>query len=133
MSPRRILGHTKYGPSKTTGQENLETNPIPIKLDTASQSQKFWLPLPCRSLPVCPFPIKSFVLSAHVSPQTIHFQVLDKNQFSGPLCPLVKPLNMWIKLCINFLLTAGTGHMEDTRLKTESELQLLVYTTATAM
>ena len=32
----------------------------------------------------CPFPIKSLALSAHVSPQTIHFRVLDKSPVSGP-------------------------------------------------
>ena len=31
-----------------------------------------------------PFPIKSLALSAHVSPQTIHFRVLDKSPLSGP-------------------------------------------------
>ena len=31
-----------------------------------------------------PFAIKSLVLSDSVSPQTIHFQVLDNNPFSGP-------------------------------------------------
>ena len=31
-----------------------------------------------------PFPIKSFALSAHVSPWTIHFLVLGKSLLSGP-------------------------------------------------
>ena len=43
-----------------------------------------WVPLPCCSPPGCPFPIKSLALSAHVSPQTIHFWVLDKSPFLGP-------------------------------------------------
>ena len=42
------------------------------------------LPLPNCSPPGCPFPIKSLALSAHVSPQTIHFRVLDKSPASGP-------------------------------------------------
>ena len=42
------------------------------------------LPLPYCSPPGCPFPIKSLALSAHVSPQTIHFQVLDKSPVLGP-------------------------------------------------
>ena len=29
---------------------------------------------------LCPFPIKSLALSAHVSPRTIHFRVLDKGK-----------------------------------------------------
>ena len=43
-----------------------------------------WVPLPYCSLPRCPFPTKSLALSAHVSPQTIHFQVLDNSPLSGP-------------------------------------------------
>ena len=36
------------------------------------------------SPPGRPFPIKSLALSAHVSPRTIHFQVLDKSPVLGP-------------------------------------------------
>ena len=43
-----------------------------------------WVPLTYFSPPGCPFPIKSLALSAHVSPQTIHFRVLDKSPVSGP-------------------------------------------------
>ena len=43
-----------------------------------------WVPLPCCSPPGCPFPVKSLALSAHVSPWTIHFRVLDKSPVSGP-------------------------------------------------
>ena len=43
-----------------------------------------WVLLPSCSPPGCPFPIKSLALSAHVSPQTIHFRVLDKSSVSGP-------------------------------------------------
>ena len=39
---------------------------------------------PYCSPPGCPFPIKSLALSAHVSPQTIHFWLLDKSPISGP-------------------------------------------------
>jgi len=39
--------------------------------------------LPCCSLTRCPFPIKSLSSSAHVSPWTIHFQVLDKSPLLG--------------------------------------------------
>ena len=46
--------------------------------------QVFWFPLPYCSPPGRPFPIKSLALSAHVSPWTIHFQVLDKSPVSGP-------------------------------------------------
>ena len=31
-----------------------------------------------------PFPIKSFALSAHLLPHTIHFRVLDESPFGGP-------------------------------------------------
>ena len=40
--------------------------------------------LPYCSAPGCPFPRKSLALSVHVSPWTIHFQVLDKSPVSGP-------------------------------------------------
>ena len=43
-----------------------------------------WVPLPPCSPPGHPFPIKSLALSAHVSPQTINFQVLDKSPVLGP-------------------------------------------------
>ena len=43
-----------------------------------------WVPLPYCSPPRCPFPVKSLALSAHVSPWTIHFRVLDKSPVSGP-------------------------------------------------
>ena len=57
---------------------------------TCWQSKRFywerfsWVPLPCCSPPGRPFPIKSLALSAHVSPLTIHFWVLDKSPVSGP-------------------------------------------------
>ena len=43
-----------------------------------------WVPLPSCSPPRRPFPIKSLALSAYVSPQTIHFWVLDKSPVSSP-------------------------------------------------
>ena len=42
-------------------KDNPETNPITIKLETASFAEQFsWVPLPYYSLPGCPFPIKSY-------------------------------------------------------------------------
>ena len=63
-----------------------ETNPITIKPETSSHTAELfsWVPLPYCSPLGCPFPIKSLALSAHVSPQTIHFWVLDKSPVSGP-------------------------------------------------
>ena len=63
-------------------KNNLETNPIPIKPETAGLFS--WVPLPSCSPPGCPFPVKSLALSAHMSPRTIHFWVLDKSPVSGP-------------------------------------------------
>ena len=62
-------------------KDHPETNPITIKPETASHvaEQFSWFPLPYCSPLGCPFPIKSLALSAHVSPQTIHFWVLDKS------------------------------------------------------
>ena len=67
-------------------KDHPETNPITIKPETASHAaeQFSWVPLPYCSPPGCPFPIKSLALSAHVSPRTIHFWVLDKSPVSGP-------------------------------------------------
>ena len=74
--------------SKTEGlaRDNLETNPIAIKPKTVSHvaEQSSWVPLPCCSLSRHPFLIKSPALSAHVSPLTVHFQVLDKSPVSDP-------------------------------------------------
>ena len=62
-------------------KDNPETNPITIKRETASHVAELfsWVPLPYCSPFGCPFPIKSLALSAHVSPQTVHFLVLDKS------------------------------------------------------
>ena len=67
-------------------KDHSETNPISINPETASHvaEQFSWVPLPYCSPPGCPFPIKSLALSADVSPQTIHFRVLDKSPVSGP-------------------------------------------------
>ena len=67
-------------------KDHPETNPITIKPETASHAaeQFSWVPLPYRSPPGCPLPIKSLALSAHVSPRTIHFRVLDKSLVLGP-------------------------------------------------
>ena len=72
--------------SEWLARDNPETNPITIKPKTASHmaEQYSWVLLPSCFPPGCPFPIKSLALSAHVSPQTIHFRVLDKSPLSGP-------------------------------------------------
>ena len=67
-------------------RDNLEANPITIKPKTASHvaEQSSWVPSPSCSPPGHLFSIRSLGLSAHVSPWTIHFQVLDKSPLSGP-------------------------------------------------
>ena len=62
--------------SKWLARDNLETNPITMKPDTATQvaEQSSWVPSPSCTPPGCLFPIKSSALSADVPPQTIHFQ-----------------------------------------------------------
>ena len=78
-------------------KEKPETNPIIIKPKTVSHmtEQVSWVSSPCCSLPGCPFPIKSLALSACVSPQTIHFQVLDKSPLLGlPATTLWMPHSM---------------------------------------
>ena len=76
----------KDSESEWLAKDNLETNPFTIKPETASQVAELfsWVPLPSCSPPGCPFQIKSLALSAHVSPRTIHFRVLDKSPVSGP-------------------------------------------------
>ena len=76
----------KDSESEWLAKDNLETNPITIKPETASHVKELfsWIPLPYCSPPGCPFPIKSLALSADVSPWTIHFRVLDKSPVSGP-------------------------------------------------
>ena len=76
----------KDSESEQLAKDHPETTPITIKPKTASHvaEQFSWVPLLYCSPPRCPFPIKSLALSAHVSPQTIHFWVLDKSPVSGP-------------------------------------------------
>ena len=74
------------GQTRWLARDNPETNSITIKPETVSHmaEQFSWVPLPCCSPPWRPFPIKSFALSARVSPQTIHFWVLDKSPVLDP-------------------------------------------------
>ena len=66
------------------GQNNLERNPIIIKLETARyMAEQFsWVLLAYCSKE--PFPVKSLALAAHASPLTILSQVLDKSLLLGP-------------------------------------------------
>ena len=82
----KVCTTRKDSESEWLAKDNPETNPITIKLGTASHVTKqfSWVPLPSCSPPGCPFPIKSLALSAHVSPRTIHFRVLDKSPVLGP-------------------------------------------------
>ena len=65
-------------------KDNPETNPITIKPKSHVAEQCSWVPSPSCSPPRRPFSIKSLALSAHVSPWTIQFWVLDKSPVSGP-------------------------------------------------
>ena len=67
-------------------KDNPETNPSAIKPETASHVAELfsWVLIPYCSPPRRPFPIKYLALSAHVSPWTIHFRVLNKSPVSGP-------------------------------------------------
>ena len=65
---------------KTT--QKLIPSPWNLRLNHVAE-QFSWVPLPSCSLPRRPFPIKYIALSAHVSPRTIHFQVLDKSPLSS--------------------------------------------------
>ena len=76
----------KDSESEWLAKDNLETNPITIKPETASHVTElfFCVPLSYCSPSGYPFPIKSLALSAHVSPRTVHFRVLDNSPVSGP-------------------------------------------------
>ena len=62
-----------------------ESNSNTIKPRTASHvaEQSSWVSLPSSPPPRQRFPIKSLALSTRVSPQTIHFRVLDKSPLSA--------------------------------------------------
>ena len=70
-----------YQLSHREAQDNLETNLVTTKPETVNHvaEQSSWVPLPYCSLPRHPFLINSLNFSAHVSPKTIHFWVLDKS------------------------------------------------------
>ena len=76
----------KDSESEWLAKGNLGDNPITIKPEIASHVAELfsWVPLPYCSPLGCPFPIKPLALSAHVSPQTIHFWVLGKSPVLGP-------------------------------------------------
>ena len=82
----KVCTTRKDSESEWLAKDNLETNPITIKPKTVSHVAELfsWVPLPYCSPPGHPFPIKSLALSAHVSPWTIHFRVLDKSPVLGP-------------------------------------------------
>ena len=93
----------KDSESEWLAKDNPETDPITIKPKTVSHLAELfsWVPLPYCSPPGCPFPIKSLALSAHVSPWTIHFWVLDKS--------LVVPLPATKLYQINWVMSYGNG------------------------
>ena len=87
MPPGRMLSQTRYGQqARWLARDNPETNSITIKPETVSHApdQFSWVPSPHWSPPRRPFLVKSFALSVRVSPQTIHFWVLDKSPLLGP-------------------------------------------------
>ena len=82
----KVCTTRKDSESEWLAKDNLETNSITIKPETASHvtEQFSWVPLSYCSPPGCPSPVKSLALSAHVSPWPIHFQVLNKSPVSDP-------------------------------------------------
>ena len=86
------LSWTRRAPPGRTLSQNdwLETtrklipSPWNPRLQAMWQSCSPGFPSPTVLPPGCPFPIKALAMSAHVSPQTIHFWLLDKSPVSGP-------------------------------------------------
>ena len=76
----------KDSESERLAKGNPKTDPITVKSKIVRHvtEQFSWVPLPSSSLPGHPFPIKALALSTHVSPQTVHFQVLYKSLLLGP-------------------------------------------------
>lgn len=81
-----------WNPSWLRGAHASKKNPGPDQVGNEPQSHKTWdrkphgravllVSSPCCSRPGCPFPIKTFAVSAHASPRKIHFQ--DKSPCPG--------------------------------------------------
>ena len=78
----RTLHWTIYGHGQGDWPETTrKLTPLPQNLRLSHPAvQCPWVPVPASlCLPGRPFPIKSFPLSADVSPQTVLFQMLDKS------------------------------------------------------
>lgn len=105
-------------------EKTQKANPITIKPETVSllAEQFSWVLLPHHSLPGCPFPMKSFVLPAHVSPWAIcfwqtkdHFRPWKDSLFLQHLCAwvcglqsLTSPHAWWHRLTTSFLVLFST-------------------------
>ena len=105
-------------------EKTQKANPITIKPETVSllAEQFSWVLLPHHSLPGCPFPMKSFVLPAHVSPWAIcfwqtkdHFRPWKDSLFLQHLCAWVCGLQSltslhawWHRLTTSFLVLFST-------------------------
>ena len=105
----KVCTTRKDSESEWLAKDNPETNAITIKPKTVSHVAELfsWVPLPYCSPPGCPFPIKSLALSAHVSPLTIHFRMLNKSPFrvlEGVPLPATLPLMLLRFLIQNALL-----------------------------
>ena len=104
----KVCTTRKDSESEWLAKDCLKTNPITINSKTVSQFS--WV---C-CLPRLPFPKKSLALSAHVSPQTIHFWMLDKSPLSGPgrspsscnkhVCKTTSPDNLNLTLLLSKIL-----------------------------
>ena len=96
----------KDSESEWLAKDNPETNPITIKPETASHVTELfsWVPLPYCSPPRCPFPIKSLVLSAHVSSDNYFLSVRQESTLGalkgGLPFPTTLPMNIqdWFPL-----------------------------------
>ena len=81
----KVCTTRKDSESEWLAKDNLETNSITIKPETASHVAELfsWVPLPYCSPPGCPFPIKSLALTTHVSLDNSFLRVRQKPSF-GP-------------------------------------------------
>ena len=111
---------------QTTWKNNLITIKSKTLRHVAEQSS--WVPLPSYSPPGHFFPIKSLALLSCVSPQTMHFQVLDKSPFLGSgRDPTYhnRKMNVHSSLIHSILNTGATQMSITRRMGNQSEVYLL--------
>ena len=109
----------KDSESEWLAKDNPETKPITIKPETASHAaeQFSWVPLPYRSPPGCPCPIKSLALSARVSSDNSFPSVRQEPSFrpwkGSPFLQHYHNKDWIFKIRIEFQINTLLNEMEE--------------------